>query len=127
MNREEDALQIAAIDFLRMAAPDLIVWFVPNGGNLSKAQAGRFKAMGLRKGVSDLHMLLPSGQLGVIELKSRKGQLSIEQDQFIEDVFRGGGRSAVARSVEDVERTVRAWGVPLRTTILPSGVIKRDV
>lgn len=128
--RPEDRLQMNVIEFCRLALkkPDR-VWFCPNGGNLSKAQAGRFKAMGLSPGVHDLHFIWRSGSLGqfpnfgTIELKAGKNTLTGEQETFGRDMAAVGWPWAEARTVEDVERALRAWGVTLHATILPSGVI----
>ena len=48
MNRPEQALQISVVNWLRVVAPDLFFLHIPNGGRRSKAEAGIFKAMGLR-------------------------------------------------------------------------------
>jgi len=37
------------------------LYHIPNGGGRSKAEAGRFKAMGVRSGVSDYHLPLARG------------------------------------------------------------------
>ena len=129
MMRGEDSLQKAAVDFCRVAIkrPDRY-WFVPNGANLSKAQAGKFKAMGLTPGVSDLHFAWATGSLrqfpcfGCIELKWGRNTETTEQEAFGADLAAIGHTYAVCRTVEEVERTLRGWGVPLHATVLPSGV-----
>lgn len=108
----EADLQIAAVEFIRRAYPTLTFWFCPNGGNLSRAQAGRFKAMGLLPGVPDLHFILPQGQLGCIEMKGPKGKMSAEQKWFRDKAERCGVQWAECRSLEDVEFTLNAWLSP---------------
>ena len=106
-------------------------WFCPNGGNLSKAQAGKFKAMGLTPGVSDLHFAWASGAqrqfpcFGVIELKAGKNTETKEQEVFGSDIAALGHTYAVCRSVEEVEQTLRGWGFPLHATVLASGVFQK--
>lgn len=55
-----------------------------------------------RKGVSDILGLLPDGRFMAIEVKSRYGKVSPEQNQFIYDVNKSGGIAFIARSVQDV-------------------------
>lgn len=113
----EAELQAAVCRFLAVAmTPPSRFFFCPNGGNLSRTQAGRFKAMGLTPGVPDLHFIWPGGY-GVIELKAAKGRLDDKQVAFLGHVQECGHRWAVCRSVEQVESTLREWGVPLRGTI----------
>lgn len=132
--RPEDILQIHVVEFLRLAVkrPDRF-WFCPNGGNLSRAQAGTFKAMGLTPGVPDMHFMWASGAArqfpcyGVIELKAGKNTETADQVAFGKDAAALGHTYAVCRSIEEVERTLRAWSFPLHATMLGSGVIQRAV
>lgn len=115
-------LQIQVADFLRIAtiAPARW-WFVPNGGNLSKAQSGRFKAAGLTPGVADLHFAWPlSGHAlyGVIEMKAGRGVLTPDQQQFREDMAQIGHGWAECRSLEAVISTLTQWQFPLKRTAL---------
>lgn len=113
MRRSPEAdLQIAAVQYIRTAYPTLTMWFVPNGGNLSRAQAGKFKAMGLLAGVPDLHFILPQGRLGCIELKGPRGTLSEAQKDFREKAERSGVQWAQCRSLEEVELTLINWLQP---------------
>ncbi len=115
MNRPEQALQRLVVDFLRRAviAPAMF-WFCPNGGNLSQAQRGAFKAMGLTAGVADLHFIWPGGY-GVIELKAGRGKLSTEQEGFRDAVLANGHRWAEARTLDEVVSRLKEWGFPLRS------------
>lgn len=114
----EEAIQRSVKDYLDVAAPYLMWWAVPNGG-MSKGQNGRNKAMGARAGVLDLHFVLTGGRLAVIEMKAPKGTLSPEQKVFIAACGLSGVPWAVCRSVEEVEVTLRGWGVSLRATLSP--------
>lgn len=67
-------------------------------------QAGRIPGRTLSKtGVSDLLGCF-EGKLLAIEVKSEKGKLSDEQNQFLLDVKFHGGIGFMARSVEDVRK-----------------------
>ena len=93
-------------------------WFVPNGlGKLGRFMASWAKKMGLKSGVSDIHVMWP-GAYGVIEFKSKTGVLSGYQEQFLSDVKACGHYQGVARSVDDAERLLRAWGCPLHASVV---------
>ena len=66
---------------------------IPNGGKRSKAEAGRFKAMGVKPGVPDLFLPVPLyGFHGVfIEMKRSKGGTVSEAQQEWMDALRKQG------------------------------------
>ena len=78
--------------------PELARLFhVPNGGSRGPAEAGRFKAMGVRKGVPDVFLDVPRGGFhGLrIEMKRRRGGvLSDEQADWL-DYYNANGYRAV--------------------------------
>ena len=89
-------------------------WFVPNGlGKLGHFMAAWANKMGLKKGVSDIHVMWPGG-FGVIEFKSKTGKLSPEQEAFLSDVEACGHLHGVARSLDDAIALLAAWGCPTR-------------
>lgn len=58
-----------------------------------------------RKGISDIcGVFTKTGRAFFIEVKSKKGRLSPEQRDFIEDMSNSNAIAFVARSIEDVER-----------------------
>jgi len=61
------------------------VFAIPNGSNKSKAAAAKFKAEGLRAGVPDLMIPVPTDRYAglFIEMKSDKGTLSKEQKEWL--------------------------------------------
>ena len=73
---------------------------IPNGGKRSKAEAARFRAMGVRAGVSDI--FLPAARGGAhglwIELKRvRDGRPSKAQKDWIEDMRKAGYAAEVCK------------------------------
>lgn len=127
----EANLQTTVARVLRMSLiPPATFWFCPNGGNLSTAQAGRFKAMGLLSGVSDLHFIWMANRpcYGVIEMKAPgvgEGGLSDDQKLFRAAVLDNGHYWEWANSLERVLETLREWQVPMRRVdVLPSGVLR---
>lgn len=73
------------------------LFHVPNGGSRGHAEAGRFKAMGVKRGVPDVFLDVPRGGFhGLrIEMKRRRGGvLSDEQADWI-DYYNANGYRAV--------------------------------
>lgn len=112
--RPEQALQIEVANVLRVVAPGVIWFHVPNGGSRNPVEAAILKAMGVRAGTPDLVFVLPGGVAGFIELKADTGRLSLHQRAFIEQAIGAGCAAAVCTSVAEVLLTLEGWGVPLR-------------
>jgi hypothetical protein len=68
------------------------------------------QSLGSYRGIADLYAL-KDGKSIWIEVKTPKGRLSKYQEQFRDDVLAHGGTYIVARSVDDVERVLRALGI----------------
>jgi hypothetical protein len=109
----EELIQRSVKQYLDVAAPRLIWYSCPNGG-VSKGQNGRNKAMGVRKGVPDLHFVLSGGKIAYIELKAPDGRLSPEQKAFQSVCALMEIPHAVCRSLDEVKATLRKWGVQLK-------------
>lgn len=60
-----------------------------------------FRKKVVKRGVSDI-LGLHGGKFLAIEVKTKTGKLSPEQEQFIDDVNKRGGLAFVARSIDDV-------------------------
>ena len=114
-HREQD-LQISVIRYLRVVAPDLLYWAVPNAiGIKNTARAGALnKRMGVRAGVADLNFILADGKAAFIELKVEGAYQRPTQKAFQADVEARGCAYVVCRSLDDVRVTLEEWGVPLR-------------
>lgn len=102
------------VRFLQIAAPTLVFFHCPNGGWRHPAEARKFKDMGVRPGVPDLVFALPGGKLAFIELKAGRNGLEPSQRIFAEDAVNAGAAWALCRSLDEVEATLRSWGVDLR-------------
>lgn len=107
----EDQLAQAVASWLTAQKPDCLWYHVPNGGWRSKAEAGRFKAMGVAAGVADYAFVLNGGQAAFIELKVGNNRMSVPQKIFADRVQALGGLFAECRSVDDVRTTLKGWGV----------------
>jgi hypothetical protein len=113
VRRPEEQLQRSVVQLLQVYANRGLLAYchVPNGGARSKAEAGVLKATGVRAGVPDLLIWTRSSGFG-IELKAGTGKLSPAQAAWHATVTSLGHRVYVCRSVDDVERCLRAEGVP---------------
>lgn len=65
---------------------------IPNGGKRSKSEAARFKAMGVKRGVSDIFLpVARGGYHGMyIELKAKDGRAEKSQEEWIDAVKKQG-------------------------------------
>jgi len=127
---KEDALQISCITWLRIQYPDLLAFHVPNGGKRSKAEAGRFKAMGVLAGVPDV-LIISARQITIstrpnplggghktysqyftslaIELKTKGGTVSPNQKAAQEAFKLAGWKVATAYSLDQFQDTVNNY------------------
>ena len=112
----EDQEQIALVNWARMQEkryPELRMLFhIPNGGSRGKAEAGRFRAMGVRPGVPDLCLPVPrGGKHGLfVEMKRTKGgRVSAEQQAWITALREQGYAAAVCRGWEEAARVILAY------------------
>ena len=113
-------MQIALVAELRQRViSPARLWFVPNGGNLSRVQRGQFRDMGLTAGVHDLHFIWcdPFPQFATIELKHGKGDTTDGQDEFTRELTLCGHRTAVCWSHDEAIDVLTRWGFPLRRAI----------
>lgn len=107
----EEAIQRAVIQHLKlMATPGVVYFHCPNGEARSKATGARLKAMGVRRGVADLCIVLPSGRSAFLELKSAKGRQSDDQKVFAADVSKTDALYAIASSIDEALQILTDWG-----------------
>lgn len=110
---QERSLHVAVSRFLRSVLPANATYttFPLGGGGFARGQ--RLKAMGTMAGWPDLQVLY-AGQAFFIELKTEDGRLSDVQLATHRQIVGAGCAVEVARTIEDVEAALRAWGIPLR-------------
>lgn len=116
--RPEQALQIAAVDWMRRflpPPPDGPVWSACNPVPAkTKIVAKLSKAMGMRAGWPDVIGCV-RGQLFGIEFKADAGGQSVVQRQVMVDIRLAGGVYYVVRSLEELMDVFGAMGVKTRT------------
>jgi hypothetical protein len=92
------------------AHPELKLMFhIPNGGSRSKAEAGRFKAEGVKAGVPDIFLPVPrGGHHGLfIEMKrTRGGKVSPEQKAWMAELVAQGYVAARCDGWENATRAI---------------------
>lgn len=70
------------------------------------AKSNSFRAtnqVGMRNGVADILGVLPNGKFLAIEVKSKSGKVSLQQQKFIDDINLRGGVAGVARCLNDAK------------------------
>ncbi len=118
----EQDLQRQVAKFLTLALPTTDAWFtaIPAGGG-GKTRGAILKATGYHAGTPDMLVIYKPGAwiTGVIwlELKSATGRLSKDQELCRDDLIAAGCKWALVRSLDDVERALTRFGVPLRATV----------
>lgn len=78
-----------------------------DGNTVTLANARMFTT-GLCKGGSDIIGIAPNGDFMAVEVKTKTGRVSPEQQTFINAVRAAGGIAGVARSVEDALELIRS-------------------
>lgn len=110
--RDEESLHKACVELLAWLSSrhPILQWMlhVPNGGKRPKGEAGRLKAMGVRPGVPDLLLPIPSGNWSglAVELKSPTGRLSPAQAAWLDRLEQAGYLVAARRSIEEFTAVV---------------------
>lgn len=68
-----------------------------------------FRANGIKRGISDIigfKFTDGSAKFIAVEIKNGKDKVSLEQQQFIDDVIKAGGKAIVLRKIEDLEAII---------------------
>ena len=109
MKRPEEQIQRAVVSHLKARSMPGVFFFHPaNGGRRTKAEAGIFKALGVRAGVPDL-IVVYRAQIFGLELKADSGRLTPIQRQALNDMEVAGARTAVAHSLDEALVTLECW------------------
>lgn len=84
---------------------------VPNGGSRNKAEATKFKQMGVKAGVSDLCLPYPKGYYcGLyIEMKYGNNRQQDTQKEFLADMAAAGHYVATCYSAEEAVKVIEEY------------------
>jgi hypothetical protein len=110
----EASRQAAIVEYVRLVAPEIVIWAVPNGGLRTKTEAARLKWTGVLAGVLDLTLALPDGQCAFWETKTPRGRPSADQLEFIGRLEKLGHVWAVVRNIDDARRELKNCGIVTR-------------
>lgn len=97
--REKD-IQNQILAYLKIKG--IFCWNAKTQGTFDPRRGTFRKLSNLKKGVSDILGILPSGRLLAIEVKRPGGRVSPEQKDFIKNINDNNGLAFVAYSLEDV-------------------------
>lgn len=113
--RSEDTEQINVVQWANWNMnryPELKWLFhVPNGGSRNRAEAVKFKQMGVKAGVSDLCLPYPKGiYCGLfIELKYGNNRQQDTQKEFLADMAAAGHFVATCYSAEEAIKVIEEY------------------
>jgi hypothetical protein len=121
----ESDLQRSVAQYLWAALPPSVLWTSIDHSGPGRVRNAMLQARGVKAGVSDILICWQSGvdpkgtwcdyaAVGWIELKSGKGVISSTQVAWANQAQEFGHRFALCRSVDDVARALKEWGVPTR-------------
>jgi hypothetical protein len=107
--RPEQQVQRALADHLRLRAHKHVFWFAcENGGYRTAIEAGILKSCGVKRGVPDL-ILIKSGRIFGLELKSPSSRLSPAQEAAHEEMRAAGAEVAVAIGIDQALEQLEQW------------------
>lgn len=113
MRQEEHRLQTACVRYFRYRYPQLALCLiaVPNGGRRDAVTGAKLKAEGVIAGVSDLMLLVPSGNYHglCIEMKTATGRQSEAQRRWQQAIEKQGYKYALARSTGQFMQEVDSY------------------
>lgn len=105
--KPEESIQRQIVQYLELMG--IFFFSVPNenagGGKGAMIRMQMYRAMGLRPGVSDLVVILPS-RIVFLEVKTATGRQSEHQRRFEARVKELGFEYYVVRSVDDVSKVL---------------------
>jgi VRR-NUC domain-containing protein len=100
----EAQIQIAFVEYVRYKHPRVeeCLIHIPNEGKRSLREGAKQKRLGLTRGVSDLFFAHPWGKYAGlwIEVKTKTGRITKEQNNFIDKMIECGYLARVVRSLD---------------------------
>lgn len=112
----EAKLQVAFINWMRSACPDVVVWHTYNENSVSAIQGKIKKDRGVLAGVHDNCLLLPDGRFATIELKSpnkapSQNKYSDTQQAFAERLDKANIRHFCCQNGPQIETAIASLGL----------------
>jgi hypothetical protein len=106
--------QVQLVSMFDVAYPEIkhLLYAIPNGGDRHPAVAVKLKEEGVRKGVPDLQLALPTQKYHglYIEMKRRKGgRVSPEQTDMIDNLRKVGYRVEVCLGCDEAWQVITEY------------------
>ncbi len=111
----EDDLHKAVAEYLDLALPLDACWTTIPAGGGGRVRGAKLKAMGYKAGWPDI-LIIYRQRAFHIELKAPRRGLSKDQKARHPSILNAGAPIAVCQRIEEVEGTLRGWGLPLRAS-----------
>jgi hypothetical protein len=109
----EEQIQINFFEYVSLQYPTLapFIFHIPNGGSRNIVEAVKLKRMGVRRGVWDVFVNLPSkNYCGLwIEFKSGKNKLTKEQEIFLESIKNNRQMHAVCYDLPEAIAVLKTY------------------
>ena len=102
------------VPFIRLVAPQVLLFHCPNGGYRTPAEAAKLKWQGVLPGIPDLCLIAPVRRVFFMEIKTATGRLSDDQLKIHGWLTALGVPCAVCRSIDDARRALAIWGIETR-------------
>lgn len=106
--------QTSFLGLLRIAAPSVVVWAVPNGHNRGVKDRVKAKKEGLKAGVPDLTIVWNHG-IAFMEFKAGSTKPDANQIDLLNYLQGAGHHCAVVRTPEFALQLLADWGAPVRS------------
>lgn len=112
----EASLQIAFINWMRSACPDVMVWHTYNENSVNAIQGKLKKDRGVLAGVHDNCMVLPDSRFCTLELKDpakpkSANKYSDTQQAFAEKLDKAGCLHACCQNADQIESYIKSLGL----------------
>lgn len=112
----ESKLQVAFINWMKGALPQIIVFHVYNENSVNAIQGKMKKDRGVLAGVHDNCMILPDGKFASLELKNpdkpkSENKYSDKQQAFAERLDKVGCHHACCQTGEQIEAYIQSLGL----------------
>jgi hypothetical protein len=110
----EARIQASVVAWVRLVAPQVLCFAVPNGGLRTKAEAALMRWTGVVAGIPDLVLVFPGGRCAFWEIKTGIGKLSLAQEDMLARLDDMDVPYAIIRSIDDARRDLHALGISTR-------------